>query len=309
MVLLYIIGIVAGMVVPFQTSINSRLSLYTRSSFYASTISFATGTLFLILINLIINPHVFTGQFYSNQSLNYQWFVGGMLGVIFLTGNLLLLPRLGASLTVVMTVAGQIIMGVAIDSFGWFGADKHPFTLLKVLGILFLIFGILLMNYVRRDPKDKAQSSTVYIWLIIGFIFGFCPPIQTAINSALGQQLHSSIMASLVSFTVGTIVLFILTLIFNKSLKVATFNNRQGKLKPIYFIGGILGVIFVTTNIILMPHLGAALTTIIVMLGQMLMGIIIDHFGLLGTNVNKVTPRKVSGIIAIMIGIILLRLF
>ena len=116
-------------------------------------------------------------------------------------------------------------------------------------------------------------------------------------------------MASLVSFTVGTIVLFILTLIFNKSLKVATFNNKQGKLKPIYFIGGILGVIFVTTNIILMPHLGAALTTIIVMLGQMLMGIIIDHFGLLGTNVNKVTPRKVSGIIAIMIGIILLRLF
>ncbi|WP_436953120.1 DMT family transporter [Staphylococcus shinii] len=309
MILLYIIGIVAGMVVPFQTSINSRLSLYTKSSFYASTISFATGTIFLILINLIINPDVFTGQFYSNQSLNYQWFVGGMLGVIFLTGNLLLLPRLGASLTVVMTVAGQIIMGVAIDSFGWFGADKQPFTLLKVLGILFLIFGILLMNYVRRNPKDKIQSSTVYIWLIIGFMFGFCPPIQTAINSALGQQLHSSIMASLISFTVGTIVLFILTLIFNKSLKVTTFNSKEGKLKPIYFIGGILGVIFVTTNIILMPHLGAALTTIIVMLGQMLMGIIIDHFGLLGTNVNKVTPRKVLGIIAIMIGIILLRLF
>ncbi|MDW8564139.1 MULTISPECIES: DMT family transporter [Staphylococcus] len=309
MILLYIIGIVAGMVVPFQTSINSRLSLYTKSSFYASTISFATGTIFLILINLIINPDVFTGQFYSNQSLNYQWFVGGMLGVIFLTGNLLLLPRLGASLTVVMTVAGQIIMGVAIDSFGWFGADKQPFTLLKVLGILFLIFGILLMNYVRRNPKDKIQSSTVYIWLIIGFMFGFCPPIQTAINSALGQQLHSSIMASLISFTVGTIVLFILTLIFNKSLKVTTFNSKEGKLKPIYFIGGILGVIFVTTNIILMPHLGAALTTIIVMLGQMLMGIIIDHFGLLGTNVNKITPRKVLGIIAIMIGIILLRLF
>ncbi|MGD6885188.1 DMT family transporter [Staphylococcus shinii] len=309
MILLYIIGIVAGMVVPFQTSINSRLSLYTKSSFYASTISFATGTIFLILINLIINPDVFTSKFYSNQSLNYQWFVGGMLGVIFLTGNLLLLPRLGASLTVVMTVAGQIIMGVAIDSFGWFGADKQPFTLLKVLGILFLIFGILLMNYVRRNPKDKIQSSTVYIWLIIGFMFGFCPPIQTAINSALGQQLHSSIMASLISFTVGTIVLFILTLIFNKSLKVTTFNSKEGKLKPIYFIGGILGVIFVTTNIILMPHLGAALTTIIVMLGQMLMGIIIDHFGLLGTNVNKITPRKVLGIIAIMIGIILLRLF
>ncbi|MGO3723202.1 MAG: DMT family transporter, partial [Staphylococcus equorum] len=141
------------------------------------------------------------------------------------------------------------------------------------------------------------------------FIFGFCPPIQTAINSALGQQINSSVMASLISFTVGTIVLFILTLIFNRSLKLATFTPREGRLKPIYFIGGILGVIFVTTNIILMPHLGAALTTIIVMLGQMLMGVIIDHFGLLGTYKNKITKRKVFGLIAIMIGIILLRLF
>jgi len=310
MILLYIIGIVAGMVVPFQTSINSRLSLYTKSSFYASTISFATGTIFLVLINFIFNPHIFSTYYISHQSLSYLWFVGGMLGVIFLTGNLLLLPRLGASLTVVMTVAGQIIMGVTIDTFGWFGADQEPFTIFKVLGILFLIFGIILMNYVRRNPMaNKRSTSTIYIWLFIGFIFGFCPPIQTAINSALGQSLQSPIAASLVSFFVGTVVLFMLTLIFNRSLKLTTTHAQQGKLKPIYFIGGILGVIFVTTNIILMPHLGAALTTIIVMLGQMLMGSIIDHFGLLGTHVNKITPRKVIGIVAMMIGIILLRLF
>src|SRR5699024_6184746 len=101
MIFLYLVGIVAGMVVPFQTSINSRLSLYTKSSFYASTISFATGTTFLILINLITNPHVFTTDFYSNQSLSYIWFVCGILGVIFLTGNLLLLPRLGDRKSVV----------------------------------------------------------------------------------------------------------------------------------------------------------------------------------------------------------------
>ncbi|MCG7339839.1 DMT family transporter [Staphylococcus sp. ACRSN] len=309
MFLLYIIGIIAGMVVPFQTSINSRLSVYTKSSFYASTISFGTGTIFLIIINLIANPHVFTSSFYDNQTFSYIWYIGGMLGVIFLTGNLVLLPRLGASLTVVMTVAGQIIMGVLIDTFGWFGAEHEPFTIFKVIGVLLLIFGIILMNYVRNTNRTKKANPTFYIWLIIGFVFGFCPPIQTAINSALGQQIHSSVMAALVSFTVGTIVLFFLTLIFNRSLKLTTYNTTQGKIKPLYFIGGTLGVIFVTTNIILMPHLGAALTTIIGMLGQMLMGIIIDHFGLLGTNKNKITTRKVIGILAIMIGIILLRLF
>ena len=42
---------------------------------------------------------------------------------------------------------------------------------------------------------------------------------------------------------------------------------------------------FVTSNIILMPFLGA--TTIIAMMGQMIMGIIIDHFGLLGSPKTK----------------------
>lgn len=57
--LLLILGLIAGSVVPIQTSINSKLSLYTHSSFYASAISFSTGTLWLIIVNLIMNPHVF----------------------------------------------------------------------------------------------------------------------------------------------------------------------------------------------------------------------------------------------------------
>ena len=47
-----------------------------------------------------------------------------------------------------------------------------------------------------------------------------------------------------------------------------------------------------------MPFLGAALTTIVAMLGQMLMGVIIDHFGL-GVRKNPITLRKFSGLIAI----------
>ena len=100
-----------GMMVPIQTSINSRLGRYTESSFYASTISFFVGTLFLFILNMIFNPKLFDGSFYSGHTIDYHWWVGGLLGVCFLTGNLLLLPRLGALLTVVMTVAGQIIMG------------------------------------------------------------------------------------------------------------------------------------------------------------------------------------------------------
>ena len=71
MAFLFILGIVAGMMVPIQTSINSRLGRYTESSFYASTISFFVGTLFLFILNMIFNPKLFDGSFYSGHTYYY----------------------------------------------------------------------------------------------------------------------------------------------------------------------------------------------------------------------------------------------
>ena len=56
--LFYTFRIFVGMLLPIQTSINSRLGQFTRSTFYASTISFAVGTICLFILNLIINPHI-----------------------------------------------------------------------------------------------------------------------------------------------------------------------------------------------------------------------------------------------------------
>ncbi|HCX3692250.1 TPA: DMT family transporter [Staphylococcus aureus] len=309
MLILYFIGVIVGMFIPIQTSVNSRLSLYTKSPFYTSFISFSVGTICLIVLNIFINPDVFSLHFFSNQTFNYTWFIGGLLGVGYLTGNLLLLPKLGATLTVIATVAGQIIMGVIIDTFGLFGATVHEFNLIKAIGVLLLIVGIITMNQINKCNLLLTNQKHLIFWLLLGFTFGFFPPIQTTINSLLASHTHSPAFASLVSFTIGSITLLILTAIFNRSLKLKTSHLKFGKLKPIYFTGGILGMAFVTSNIILMPHLGAALTTLIGMFGQILMGILIDHFALFGSPKIAMTSRKTIGLLCILTGIILLRLF
>ena len=119
------------------------------------------------MLNIIIHPQVLTPEFFSKQTLNYTWVLGGLLGVIYLTGNLLLLPRLGAALTVVITVTGQIIMGVIIDTFGLLGAHQQSFTLFKGVGIIFLITGIIFMNYVRRHPVNRHKNTPIVFWLLI----------------------------------------------------------------------------------------------------------------------------------------------
>ena len=82
MILLFIFGLIAGMVVPIQTSINSRLSYYTKSSFYASTISFSPEH-FLVVLNLIFNPQLLHIIHTQQTSFNYTWFVGGFTWRLF----------------------------------------------------------------------------------------------------------------------------------------------------------------------------------------------------------------------------------
>lgn len=304
--LLLILGLVAGGVVPVQTSINSRLSRYTHSSLYASAISFTVGTLLLVILNFILNPHLFTTDVFQHYHFNYYWYVGGLMGVIYLTGNMILLPRIGASLTVVTTITGQIFMSVLIDTFGWFNVDVQPLHLLKVLGIVLLLIGIILMN-LQRGAKKLAQTGHNGPWIVVGMLIGFTPPIQTAINSHLGQALHSPFFASLVSFTVGAIALIILTLLIHRHVKIHATSEQYGPLKWWHFIGGALGVIFVTTNIILTPVIGVTFTLITVMVGQIIMGLLIDHFGLFGVPSRHITTQRLFGFALIIIAIIIIQ--
>nr|WP_079578492.1 DMT family transporter [Ligilactobacillus acidipiscis] len=46
--------------------------------------------------------------------------------------------------------------------------------------------------------------------ILLGLIIGFGLPLRTSINSNLGKKVNSSFLASLISFTSGTIFLVIL---------------------------------------------------------------------------------------------------
>ncbi|TRN40362.1 EamA-like transporter family protein [Staphylococcus pseudintermedius] len=304
--LLLILGLVAGAVIPVQTSINSRLSRFTQSSLYASAISFTVGTLLLVILNFILNPHLLTAEAFGHYHFDYYWYVGGLMGVIYLTGNMILLPRIGASLTVVTTITGQILMSMLIDTFGWFNVDVQALHVMKVLGIVLLLIGIILMN-LQKNAKQLAQSDHNGPWMLSGMIIGFTPPIQTAINSHLGQTLHSPFFASLVSFTVGASALIILTLMLHRHVKIHTTSEQHGPLKWWHFIGGALGVIFVTTNIILTPVIGVTFTLITVMVGQIIMGLLIDHFGLFGVPHRHITKQRLLGFMLIIIAIIIIQ--
>lgn len=139
-------GLVAGMMSPIQTSINSRLRIAVDSPIIASMISFLVGMTLLLLISLIVERRL-TFQLRGVGRIPWWIFTGGALGVIFVTSNILLLPRLGSALTVVLALCGQMIIALTIDHFGWFGIIRHPINRYRVLGVLSMVGGVLLIQW------------------------------------------------------------------------------------------------------------------------------------------------------------------
>ena len=142
--------------------------------------------------------------------------------------------------------------------------------------------------------------------LILAIILGFTMPAQTGVNTRLRKRVGNPIGASFISFTVGALFLMIATLIIEGNLNLFTENTLVA---PFWiWLGGCLGAIIVTGNIPLMTALGSVQTSIFPIAGQIVMGIIIDHFGLFRANPIPVSAFRVIGAAIVFAGLIIVTL-
>ena len=119
-----LLGIFSGLITPVQTAVNTRLGRSIGSPLRASLVSFSVGLIAMLTLTLLLGPYPLIPATAANGPW-WMWFAG-VFGVTFLTGNVLLLPKLGSLKTVIMPVTGQIVMGLLIDAFGWFGTTAQP---------------------------------------------------------------------------------------------------------------------------------------------------------------------------------------
>ena len=143
------------------------------------------------------------------------------------------------------------------------------------------------------------------MWLLIPIFFlGFLTPIQTAANSRLRRSVISPLVASLVSFTVGTLFLAIIVLCEKGSLMIES--ELIEHLPWWAWCGGLCGLWGLTVNIIIFPKLGAVQTALMPMLGQIGMGIVIDSFGLLRSPVFDFTLKRAIALLILITGIVMI---
>ncbi|MBU5675281.1 DMT family transporter [Alkaliphilus sp. MSJ-5] len=305
-----IMGIIIGMFFPIQASISARLSSYSKTPLTASLTAFSLGTVILLIINLIVDPAGITVGIDFSYPL-YVFIGGAITGVGFNLANIILFSKLGASVTTLVTVTGQMIVGILIDHFGWFGVPANPVSITTALGGVIMIFAISLAQ--PKKKKDLAMASeeekkdSKITWIILGVLAGFLPPLQTAINGKLRVATGSLLGATFISFFVGTIILITLVLITQRRLEFPLYDTQKKRIPIWIYMGGIFGIFILTGNIVLLPVLGSVLTTMIFLLGQMIMALTIDQFGMFNLQKRKIDSRRIATLVLMIIGIIFVK--
>lgn len=142
-------------------------------------------------------------------------------------------------------------------------------------------------------------------WIIVALVSGAVLPLQAGLNARLGRAAANPIYASLISFVIGTLAL-LLYVIFSRQ-SVSWQGLREA---PAYvWLGGLLGAFYVTAIVLAFPQIGPALTFGLVVAGQMLIALLLDHFSLLVANPHPVNIWRVLGVLMIVGGVVLIRKF
>jgi bacterial/archaeal transporter family-2 protein len=127
--------------------------------------------------------------------------------------------------------------------------------------------------------------------------------IQAAINARLGSVLGNNMHAVLVSFVVGTVAALFYCLV--EGGHAASWETVRAAPWWVW-TGGLLGAVFVWTTIFAVPKVGVSVMFPIVVAGQMVAAIVVEHFGLLGSEKVPVSLPRVGGVLLVVLGVMVL---
>ncbi|HJL43207.1 MAG TPA: DMT family transporter [Myxococcales bacterium LLY-WYZ-16_1] len=134
---------------------------------------------------------------------------------------------------------------------------------------------------------------------------GLLLPLQPGVNAELRRYLGSPFLAALGSFAGGTLALFCLSL----ALRVPWPSLHRVAQTPWWaWTGGFIGVCIVTTSIVLAPRIGAAALFSAVVTGQLVGSLLVDHFGLVGFEVQRLNAVRVLGVVLLLAGVYVIQL-
>jgi len=146
--------------------------------------------------------------------------------------------------------------------------------------------------------------------MLINFVFyllvagaGVSFALQQAANNHLRAELVSPWWAGFISYAVGSVVMLIMALVSGPALSLTMITRTH----LFSWTGGVFGAIYIATAIFMIPKLGATTVLALMVVGQMVISLFLDHYGILGIPIYPISGVRLIGVVLLVLGVVLVR--
>jgi transporter family-2 protein len=140
------------------------------------------------------------------------------------------------------------------------------------------------------------------IAFLVVLLAGVGLAVQPPTNAMLARMSGSVLLAALISFFVGTVMLAGAWLATDRTSPTTLHGAPAWA-----WLGGLYGAVFVAAMAYAAPRLGLATTLTVAIASQLATALVLDHFGLLGLKAIPVSPGRIVGVAIVLVGIVLVR--
>ncbi len=142
------------------------------------------------------------------------------------------------------------------------------------------------------------------LWLMaIALLIGAGLSVQVGLNSQVRYYLGDPALAALGNFLVGTVAILIYLLLMRANWP-STGTLRA--VPPVNWLGGLFGAAYVAASALLAPRLGSAPLLALLIGGQLLMSLVLDHYGWIGFAAHEMNVWRVAGAVLLVAGVVLI---
>ncbi len=138
--------------------------------------------------------------------------------------------------------------------------------------------------------------------VFVAFVAGLALAIQATINAGLAARIGGAFAASAVSFLVATLILVTVLVVQGRLLPTT---DLLRSVPPIYWVGGVLGAIYVTGAISSVGALGTTAAICLILAGQVVGAILLDYSGVLSGTAKLISPLRLFGACLVLLGAVI----
>jgi len=139
------ITILSGMAIATQSGMSGQISRILNNPLLAALMIYVSSALFITIGILTLGVEIPELKLVKSIPL-HLWFSGGILSVLGLSCVYWLMPKMGVPNVLVGVIFGQVVISMIAGHFGWFDLPVTLFNVQKLIGTMFLVVGIVLIN-------------------------------------------------------------------------------------------------------------------------------------------------------------------